>query len=69
MKNKNQLQQKVVEFIKNADLYMDNFEYVDMDKIKNTFSKFKEMKKIIIVVTHEKEVMQFCDSTISMEDL
>ena len=33
MKNKNQLQQKVVSFIKNADLYMDNFEYVDMDKI------------------------------------
>ena len=30
MKNKNQLHQKVVEFIKNADLYMDNFEYVDM---------------------------------------
>jgi hypothetical protein len=34
MKNKNQLQQKVVDFIKNADLYMDNFEYVDMDKIR-----------------------------------
>lgn len=34
MKNKNNLQQKVVDFIKNADLYMDNFEYVDMDKIK-----------------------------------
>ena len=33
MKNKHQLQKKVVEFIKNADLYMDNFEYVDMDKI------------------------------------
>ncbi len=33
MKNKNQLQKKIVEFIKNADLYMDNFEYVDMDKI------------------------------------
>lgn len=33
MKNKNRLQQKVVDFIKNADLYMDNFEYVDMDKI------------------------------------
>lgn len=45
------------------------FSYVDMDKIKNAFSKFKEMKKIIIVVTHEKEVMQFFDSTISMEDL
>ena len=34
MKNKNKLQQKIVEFIKNTDLYMDNFEYVDMDKIK-----------------------------------
>lgn len=34
MKNENQLQQKVVEFIKNADLYMDNFEYVDMEKVK-----------------------------------
>lgn len=34
MKNKNQLQEKVVAFIKNADLYMDNFEYVEMDKIK-----------------------------------
>lgn len=33
MKNKNDLQKKVVEFIKNADLYMDNFEYVEMDKI------------------------------------
>ena len=33
MKNKNKLQEKVVEFIKNADLYMDNFEYVDMDQI------------------------------------
>ena len=33
MKNKNRLQQKVVDFIKNADLYMDNFEYADMDKI------------------------------------
>ncbi|MBS4901640.1 MAG: ATP-binding protein [Coprobacillus sp.] len=33
MKNKNQLQEKIVDFIKNADLYMDDFEYVDMDKI------------------------------------
>lgn len=33
MKNKDQLQQKVVEFIKNADLYMDNFEYVNMEDI------------------------------------
>ena len=34
MKNKGDLQKKVVEFIKNADLYIDNFEYVDMDQIK-----------------------------------
>lgn len=33
MKNKNQLQQKIVKFIKNADLYLENYEYVDMDKI------------------------------------
>lgn len=33
MKNKNNLQRKVVEFIRNSDLYMDDFEYVDMDKI------------------------------------
>ena len=32
MKNKNDLQRKVVEFIKNADLYMDDFEYMDIDK-------------------------------------
>lgn len=33
MKNKNNLQQKIVEFIKNADLYMDNFEYVERENI------------------------------------
>lgn len=42
MKNKNQLQQKVVDFIKNADLYMDNFEYVDMDQIKVEFEDGNE---------------------------
>lgn len=42
MKNKNQLQQKVVEFIKNADLYMENFEYVDMDKIQVDIHKKEE---------------------------
>ena len=30
MKNKNKLQTKIVNFIKNADLYMDNFEYVEL---------------------------------------
>ncbi|MBQ8976392.1 MAG: ATP-binding protein [Succinivibrionaceae bacterium] len=31
MKNKNKLQTKIVNFIKNADLYMDNFEYVELN--------------------------------------
>ena len=35
MKNKNKLQDTVVDFIKNADLYMDNFEYVEMGSILN----------------------------------
>lgn len=39
MKNKNELQQKVVGFIKNADLYMDNFEYVEMDQIQLDIEK------------------------------
>ena len=34
MKNKNGLQTKIVSFIKNADLYLDNFEYVEMENIK-----------------------------------
>lgn len=34
MKNKNNLQNKVVEFVKNADLYMDGFEYLDVDNLK-----------------------------------
>ena len=33
MKNKNDQQQRIVDFIRNADLYMDNFEYVDVDQI------------------------------------
>lgn len=51
MKNKNQLQEKVVEFIKNADLYMDNFEFVDMDKIqlKATGSGEKPEEKVLDV--------------------
>lgn len=42
MKNKNGLQRKVIEFIKNADLYLDGFEYVDMDKIKVDISNEQE---------------------------
>lgn len=42
MKNKNQLQQKIVNFIKDADLYLDDFEYVDMDKIQLKIDKHGE---------------------------
>lgn len=42
MKNENQLRQKVVDFIKNSDLYMENFEYVDMDKIQIDVHKKEE---------------------------
>ena len=34
MKNKNGLQGKIVSFIKNADLYLENFEYAEMGNIK-----------------------------------
>lgn len=34
MKAPNELQQKIVGFIKNADLYLDSFEYVDMNKVR-----------------------------------
>ena len=43
MKSKDKLQQKVVDFIKNADLYMDNFEFADMDKIKFESNAGEEM--------------------------
>ena len=49
MKNKNQMQEKVVDFIKNADLYMDNFEFVDMEKIllKSSDGKEKPEEKVL----------------------
>ena len=42
MKNKNNLQGKIVSFIKNADLYMENFEYVEMGNIKVDVSRSEE---------------------------
>ena len=53
MKNKNKLQEKVVGFIKNADLYMDNYEYVDMDKIK--------LKTVNVAGKPEEEVLDIPD--------
>ena len=46
MKNRNNLQEKIVDFIKNADLYMDDFKYVDIDKIQVKASdEKKDLKK------------------------
>lgn len=53
MKNKNKLQEKVVGFIKNADLCMDNYEYVDMDKIK--------LKTVNVSGKPEEEVLDIPD--------
>lgn len=45
------------------------FSSIDMDKIEDAFCQFKKMDKIILVITHEKEIMYLCDSILSMEDL
>lgn len=52
MKNKNRLQNKIVAFIKNADLYLDNFEYVDMEDIETEFegSHEKPEEEVLDVV-------------------
>ena len=47
MKNKSHLQEKVVNFIKNADLYMDNFKYVKMDEIKVKTGDEKPEEKVL----------------------
>lgn len=42
MKNKNGLQKKIVSFIKNADLYLENFEYVDEEDIRVEVERSEE---------------------------
>lgn len=42
LKNHNNLQNKVVDFIKNADIYMEDFAYLDADKV-NIEAKLTEM--------------------------
>lgn len=39
LKNNNMLQEKVVEFIKNADLYLENYEYRDLKNVKIELAK------------------------------
>ena len=47
MKNKNESQKKVVTFIKHADLYMDNFEYVSMEKVPCFFDKGRVEEEVL----------------------
>ena len=42
LKNHNNLQSKVVDFVKNADIYMDDFAYLDVDKV-NVEAKLTEI--------------------------
>ena len=55
MKNKNNMSKKVVNFIKDSDLYMDNFEYVDMENVQIP-SDFKN-EQIDENVLHSKETL------------
>ncbi len=54
MKNKNGMQKKIVSFIKNADLYMENFEYVDMDNIKLELERSEEKPEEKVLDIPEK---------------
>ncbi len=58
MKNKGNLQEKVVEFIRNADLYMDNFEYAEMDKIRIKAEKASEKPEEEVLDIPEKLMEQ-----------
>jgi hypothetical protein len=58
MKNKNSIQQKVVNFIKNADLYMDDFSYVDMDKINLEYDEENEKPEEKVLDLPEKVMDQ-----------
>lgn len=58
MKNKDGMQEKVVAFIKNADLYMDNFEYVDMDQIKLNINTGNEKPDEEVLNMREKFMEQ-----------
>lgn len=60
MKNENQLRQKVVDFIKNADLYMENFEYVDMDKVQADVHKKEEKPEEKALDIPEHVLDQIC---------
>lgn len=58
MKNKNSRQEKVVEFIRNADLYLDDYEYVDMDKIHITSETGEEKSEEEVLNIPEKVMDQ-----------
>lgn len=58
MKNKDGMQEKVVAFIKNADLYMDNFEYVDMDQIQLNIKTGNEQPDEEVLNMREKFMEQ-----------
>lgn len=58
MKNNNDLQKKVVKFIRQADLYMDNFEYVNKDSIKIKHDESRPQEDVLDLDIPEKVLDQ-----------
>lgn len=45
------------------------FTHIDKAKAENAFRKFSKKNQIILIITHEKEIMQYCDEIINLEDI
>ena len=54
MKNENGLHKKIAAFVKNADLYMENFEYVDIENIKIDVEQSEEKPEEKVLDIPEK---------------
>lgn len=44
------------------------FTHIDAPKVKKAFQIFKDKKQLVIIITHEREVMNFCDELIDLEE-
>lgn len=57
MKTKNNLQKKVVDFIRNADLYLDDFSYVSMDNIHISVENIEERPEEKVLSILPEQIM------------
>lgn len=44
------------------------FTHIDSTKVQKVFEILKNQNKIIIIITHESEIMSYCDEFIDLED-